>query len=312
MARILTLTLNPALDISTAVPDVVPQRKLRCATPRFDPGGGGVNVSRVIKELGGQSTAFLTSGGRTGPLLVRMLRAAGVETVTWSIRGDTRFSLMVMEEHSGLQYRFVMPGPEIPESNVRRMLVRIGELIGEGDYVVASGSLAASMPVETYGMIANLARSRGARLILDTHGEALRSAIEHRPYLVRLNHLEAQELIGGDGASSHLLAAELVKSGRAEAAIVTFGGEGAVIATAEGVRTLRPPRVEVRSMVGAGDSFVGALTLSLAEGSTVLKAARHGVAAAAAAVTTEATELCKAPLVAALLPRVTDDVAAAA
>jgi 6-phosphofructokinase 2 len=295
MPPILTITLNPALDITSSVDRLEPQRKLRCAAPRFDPGGGGVNVSRAIKELGGTSRAFVAVGGPTGDQLQTLLSRTGVDCDFWRLEEDSRFSFMVMEEATGLHYRFVMPGGALASAEADRILAHLQEQIAaEPGLVVASGSLPPGAPVDFYGLLARSCRDAGAKLIVDTHGEALNAAARERPYLIRVNHLEAQELVGGTvDDAAHMLARRLVDQGLAEVAIVTLGDRGAVVASHAGTIEIRPPKVVMRSSVGAGDSFVAALTVALARGWPLDTAARYGVAAAAAAVTTEATELCK-------------------
>ncbi len=293
---ILTVTLNPALDVTTTTDHLLPQQKLRCEPPRYDPGGGGVNVSRVVKELGGESTAFVALGGGVGTQLAAMLADRGVACEVWPQAGETRISMTVVEAATGLHYRFVLPGPVQPEDETSRILTHLAVLIAGGyRFVVASGSLPPGIADDFYGKLALIARENGAKLVLDTHGAALRSALPQRPYLIRLNHLEAAELTGNTAdQAAHQLAADLIERHAAEIAIVTFGDRGAVVATPGGQLEIPPPHVTVRSMVGAGDSFVGALTLGLSRGWSVEAASRYGVAAAAAAVTSEATELCKA------------------
>ncbi len=306
MAAILTITLNPALDVTTTTERLKPQQKLRCNAPRFDPGGGGINVSRAIGELGGESRALVALGGASGAQLRGLLEAEGLSFEAFPVEGETRFSLTVMEAATGLHYRFVLPGPEQHVEFEDRLLARIGELVGpDCRYVVGSGSLLPGVAENFYGKLARLVAGRGARLVLDTHGAALRAAIESRPYLIRVNHLEAQELLGGRaGTAAHRLARDLVDRHFTEAAIVTLGDRGAIVATAGSETEILPPHVTVRSTVGAGDSFVGALTLGLARGWPLVTAARYGVAAAAAAVTTEATQLCEADRVAELFAEI--------
>jgi 6-phosphofructokinase 2 len=295
MPPILTITLNPAVDISTSLERLLPQRKLRCDAPRFDPGGGGVNVSRAIKELGGESRAFVVVGGRTGAQLRDLLEQTGLDCDFWEVAAETRFSFMAMEGATGLHYRFVMPGTALEADAADAILAHLLEEIAAGPgLVIASGSLPPGLPVDFYARLAGPCREAGARLIVDTHGDALRAAARSRPYLIRLNHLEAQELVGGGADdAAHLLAHRLVDQHLAEVAIVTLGERGAIVASAAGTIEIAAPRVAMRSSVGAGDSFVAALTVSLARGWPLEDAARYGVAAAAAAVTSEATELCK-------------------
>jgi 6-phosphofructokinase 2 len=294
-APILTLTLNPALDITTTTGKLIPQRKLRCAVPRYDAGGGGANVSRAIKELGGTSHAFLMLGGRTGEHYLELLQPVGIDTHVYCAAGETRFSMTVMERDSGEQFRFVLPGPEQPHEGTDKLLDAIMAHIGSrGGFVVASGTLPPGLPVDFYGRVAKEVRAAGARLILDTSQPALSAALAARPYCIRINHHEARELVGGDPTkAAETLARQLVAEGTTELAIITIGDQGALVATSQTFARIAPPRVKVKSTVGAGDSFVAALTLGLARGWPIEKAARYGVAAAAAAVTTEATELCK-------------------
>jgi 6-phosphofructokinase 2 len=295
MLPVLTITLNPALDLTTSLDHLAPARKLRCGPVRLDAGGGGVNVSRAIKELGGESRAFVAIGGHTGAQFRAILDRTGIEVEYWPLIEETRTSFTVMETASGQPYRFVLPGPRVSPAEANAILDRIAQRSGSHrGFVVASGSLPPGIPDDFYGGLACRCRELGARLIVDSHGAALRAAAAERPYLIRLNHLEAQELLGGDSQiAAHTLARELVDTGLAEAAIVTVGERGAIVASAGRQIEIRPPRVEVKSGVGAGDSFVAALTFGLAKGWDLEDAARYGVAAAAAAVITEATELCK-------------------
>jgi 6-phosphofructokinase 2 len=287
MLPVLTVTLNPALDVTTHVATIKPRQKLRCGEPVVHAGGGGANVSRAIRELGGESRAFLALGGHTG--------AQFLATEIWPLTEDTRTSFTVMEDASGLPYRFVLPGPTISHAESRAILECLGRLISQyTGFVVASGSLAPGMPENFYAELAALTRQLGGRFVIDTHGAALRAAAVERPFLIRLNHLEAQELVGGDAdRAARSLARELVEGGYTETAIVALGEHGAILSTVNGQAEIRPPHVEMKSGVGAGDSFVGALVFALANGWTMENAARYGVAAAASAVTTEATELCR-------------------
>jgi 6-phosphofructokinase 2 len=295
MLPVLTVTLNPSIDVTTSVDALKPLQKLRCSKARLDPGGGGVNVSRAIKELGGESQAFVALGGDAGAQLRHLLEATGLRIDYWQLVSETRISFTVLENSTALPYRFVLPGPVISPFEADEILKRLEKLIGRyTGYVVASGSLPPGIPDDFYARLARKTRELGGRFVIDTHGNPLRLATEERPYLVRLNHLEAQELLGGGAdAAAYTLASELVDRGLTEAAIVTIGERGAIVATPRGSLEIKPPKVAVKSGVGAGDSFVAALVFGLANGWALEDAARYGVAAAAAAVTTDATELCK-------------------
>jgi 6-phosphofructokinase 2 len=302
---ILTITVNPALDITTWVPRVVPMQKLRCAPPLYEPGGGGVNVSRAIKELGGASRAFIALGGATGERYRELLAPFGLDAEIWPIPGETRFSLTVMESERRQQYRFLLPGPAIGGETVAALLAEIRRQVEmTHGLVVLSGSPPPGLPMDFAGRLAAHARQTGSRAILDLSGPALKDALEYKPFLVRMNHIEAQELLGSREAAEPLArraAHTLVQRGGAENVIVTIGEGGAILATGKELLLFRPPHVEVVSAVGAGDSFTGALALGLAKGWDLAEACRFGVAAAASAVTGRSTELCKRPQTLSLL-----------
>jgi 6-phosphofructokinase 2 len=300
MHRILTLTPNPAIDLTTSVSRVVPGRKLRCEAPKIHPGGGGVNVSRTIAELGGTSTALVAIGGPTGVQMREMLAEAGLEVVFIETSGITRQSFAVHDRSTGEQFRFVLPGPVQDEAFSERMLSILGELLAAGGYgyVVASGSLPPGMPVGFYGRVAELARARGARLVLDASGPALEAALGHGVFLVRINASEAQllaKVMDLDPSEPEKLCRAIVNEKMAEVVIVALGAEGALLVSRSGALRIRAPQVDVVSAVGAGDSFVGALSFALSIGRSLEQACTYGVAAAAAAVTTEATELARRP-----------------
>lgn len=294
---VLTVTLNPALDVTTATSKVEPHRKLRCTNPYYDPGGGGINVSRAMHILGGASDAFAVLGGSTGAHVSKLLNGEGIDLTAFEIAGETRICTTLMEEATGEHYRFVLPGPEVHSDEVSALTGAFEQALMVRDYsfVVLSGSLPNGIPLDTYAKFTHMAEARGAKVILDAKGAELEAAVAESPYLVRLNHLEAQELIGGDDAeeAAHLLAGRLVEDEVTEVAIVALGHHGTAVATKEGWAHCAPPKVNVVSAVGAGDSFVGALTLGLARGWDLHDAVRFGVAAAASAVTTPATLLCE-------------------
>lgn len=293
---ILTITLNPALDTTTTVPRLESQRKLRCSLPVLHPGGGGANVSRAIRELGGTSRAFVALGGHTGRQYSDLLHGAGVECIEYPLVGETRTSLTVMEEETGLHYRFVLPGPPQEPRHGEEILAELGNILGGGiGFVVASGSLLPGIADDFYARLGDLVRWHNARLILDTHGIALERALAGRPFLIRLNQIEAQELAAetSGGASPAAAAARLVASGAAEVVVFAMGERGSLVTTQDSQFTIAPPEVTVHSMVGAGDSYVAALTLALARGWSLESANRYGVAAAASAVSREATQLCE-------------------
>ena len=299
MAGILTLTLNPTVDLSTSAPTVEPGRKLRCAEPVVEPGGGGVNVSRAIKTLGGESKALIATAGRTGDMLSTLMQNIGIWPLHVEIPGETRQSFAVIDETSGEQFRFVMPGPRWDEAHIRAVFDEVAENIGPGDLVVLSGSQPPGVGDDLPVHLNELARSKGARLIVDTSGPALERLVAgaHSPVQVlRLNEAEAisvagREFVGRMGTTD--LATKLVELEVAEVVIIARGADGSIMASEKGVWHCRPPDVPVQSKVGAGDSFVAAFTMALLRDEPLPIAHAHGTAAASAAVMTGSTELCR-------------------
>lgn len=294
-APIVTLTINPALDVSTSTEVVRPEHKMRCGPSRVDPGGGGVNVSRVIERLGGHSTAIYAVGGPTGQAYRQLLEAEGIVGRAIAIAGSTRENVTVDETSSGRQFRFVLQGPELTETEWQRCLDATEAAMHWGGYVVPSGSLAPGVPDDLYARVARRARELGVRCIVDASGPALAAALDEGVYLVKPSGRELGELVGAELttlAEKTAAAQQLVAQGKAEVVALTVGGDGAVLVSAGSVTHLASPPITVKSTVGAGDSFLAALVLRLAQGHDLAAAFRAGVSAGAATATTEATELC--------------------
>lgn len=294
MTQILTITLNPAVDLSSVAPAVRHTRKIRTTDERCDPGGGGINVARVIAALGGEAEAVFLAGGEIGSLLGRLLRDEGICCHAVPIAGQTRIGFSVREQDTGLEYRFVPKGPKVSDDELQPILDIVGN--HQADYVVVSGSLPAGAPADIYARMAELTAARGARFVLDSSGEGLRTTLERsRVFLVKPSLGELEQLVGKklDEDGVRRAAADLVERGAAELVAATMGIEGAVLASAEGIVRVPAIHVSVRSAVGAGDSFLAAMTWAVSQGWTTEDAFRFGIAAGAAAVMTPGTELCR-------------------
>ena len=296
MEDIATLTVNPTIDKNTRVERVRAGRKLRCEAPRRESGGGGLNVSRAIHRLGGRSSAHYLSGGATGTILESLLDEEGVEHEPISIEGWTRENLIVYEDSSGDQFRFGMPGPDVSEAEWREVLDRLGRMDPSPAYLVASGSLPPGVPDDFYAQVAGVAQELGARMVVDTSGVPLRQAVEAGAFLIKPNIAEFQELVGEDlpdERAQREAGREMIHRGSVHAIALSLGRGGALLITEEGSEPIRTPTVPIRSKVGAGDSMVAGTVLALARGKELREAVRFGVAAGAAAVMTEGTELCR-------------------
>ncbi len=309
--KVLTVTINPAVDVTTEVEALEPKKKLRCAPPRYDPGGGGINVARMIANLGGDGCAFVVAGGSSGKMLRELCEEEGLETEWFEIPDRTRELLKVLACDTGEMYRFVLPGPAIEARDQDAILDRIGALAGDFEWVVASGSLAPNMPSDFHARLARRVRDAGARFVVDTSGAALKEAVGAGVHLIKPDMHEASELAGRDVAQARehqeaLLDALLDRG--ADIAIVTLGPEGAIAADRDGARLrLRPPHVQEKSPVGAGDAFLGAAVHALSQGESLEQAVRLAVAAAAATVETKGTQVTTRDAILELRERVRQD-----
>jgi 6-phosphofructokinase 2 len=298
MSDIITVTLNPALDKSTHVAQVLPEKKLRCETPVYEPGGGGINVSRALKKLGGGSCAWMLVGGPSGELICQLLKEEGVDFRAIQTKNWTRENLMVMEDNSGNQYRFGMPGPEVYKQEWRQCLDDLEKLPGEKipKYVVASGSLPPGVPDDFYKQLAEVAHQKKFRLIVDTSGEALMKAAGEGVYLLKPNLGELAALAGKAKISAmeqEEIARQVLDEGKCQVLVVSLGPRGAMLASHEGITYVVPPTVPQQSAVGAGDSMVAGMVLSLLHGKSLEDTVRYGVAAGTAATMTPGSELCR-------------------
>ena len=294
MKRIVTLTLNPAIDGAAEAEEVRPIHKIRTWAERYDPGGGGINVARVVQELGGEAFAIYLSGGTTGPVLDGLVKAAGIEGHRIAISGDTRISHTVHERSSGLEFRFVPEGPPLAPEEWQACLAALEG--SDCDYLVASGSLPRGVPADFYVTVAEIAAREGAKLVLDTSGDALRSATARGVYLIKPSLGELEDLTGrklSEQVDQERAVHDLIESDGAEMVALTLGRDGALLGTRNGLRRLAGVKVKPKSAVGAGDSFLAAMTLGLAQGRSAEDAFALGVAAGTAAVLTIGTELCR-------------------
>ena len=292
----MTVTMNPAIDVSTGVGRVISDRKLRCGTPTYEPGGGGINVARAIRRLGGSAVALFPAGGPAGRLLEELLDSEGVERLAVPIAGWTRENLNAREEETGRQFRFVMPGPRLSVSEWRACLEEVARIRPFPEFLVASGSLPPGVPEDFYVYLAGLARERGARLVVDASGPALSRALEEGVYLCKPSLREFQEWTGeraGGEADWKRHARRAVEQGACEVLVLSLGAGGVLWVSKDNEERLAAPAVAAVSSVGAGDSMVAGIVAWLSAGRSLSEAVRFGVAAASAAVMNPGTQLCR-------------------
>lgn len=295
MEKIVTLTLNPAIDKSTSVQSIVPEKKLRCKPAKYEPGGGGVNVSRALKRLDIESTAIYLAGGHSGKFYEELLSAENIQSAIIPTSGRTRENLIVVDESSNLQYRFGMPGPEIKESEWQQCLQKIDEA-SSIDYLVASGSIPAGVPADFFSRLAAIAKKNNTKLIIDTSGEPLKNALKEGVFLVKPNLGELSLLHGVEELQPHQAleaARQIIAAGGCEVMVVSMGASGAMLITKDEVFNSPSPTVKKRSTVGAGDSMVAGIVKGLSLGFSWMDVLQYGIATGTATTMNPGTELCK-------------------
>ncbi len=292
--EIVTLTMNPALDISSDADVVHPTSKIRCGAARYDAGGGGINVAKIAHVLGASVAAVYPAGGPTGDVLTELLVDAGVPVRRIGIAAATRESVTINEISTGLQYRFVLPGPTLSFAEQQQCLAELRRAATSARFVVASGSLPPGVPVNFYQQVALICRDLGVPLVLDTSGGGLKH-LTSGVYLLKASARELRECVGRElvTESEQLEAAhEIIDCGRAQVVVVSLGSQGALLATARESQRFAAIPMRALSGVGAGDAMVAAITVGLSRDWSLSKSVRYGIAAGAAMLMTPGTEPC--------------------
>jgi 6-phosphofructokinase 2 len=310
LSDIVTLTINPSVDIFVDVDRVEPTRKLRCSTPKRDPGGGGINVARVAHRLGSNVVAIYPVGGAIGKLLQRLVEREGIESLVTPSHVETRENFTAYEQESGEQYRFVLPGSTLHRTEWEACLDKLVSLPRKPKFVVVSGSVPPGVPEDFFARAVKEAKKLGAQTVVDTSGAALAAVLDEGVTMFKPNLNELADFFGEvleTDAARIAACRKLIVSGRAQAVALTLGEDGALLVTAKRAWKAQALAIEVVSAVGAGDSFVGGMVSALAAGQPIEEAFRVAVAAGSAAVMSPGTELCREAEVNRLLPLVEID-----
>ena len=298
MPALITLTLNPALDLATTTDHVAPTHKLRCGPVQRFAGGGGINVARVLHRLGADVCAWALAGGAAGTQVRQLLAAEGVPTLLQPISGDTRENFSVVETTTSQEFRFVLPGPTLQPAEWQACLDALATHTPPPRWLIASGSLPPGTPDDFYAQLARAASGRGVRVAVDTSGPPLAAALQAGVALVKPSLRELRDLLQRplEQAADWCTAAQsLVRSGTAEIVALSVGEQGAVLATREGVWQAPALNVPATSgTTGAGDCFLATLVWALDRGDAPAEALRWGVAAGAAALLHPGTTLAQA------------------
>lgn len=305
MPIVTTVTLNPALDEAVSLERFNLGGKNRSALDALDPGGKGVNASRVIARMGRDTIALGFAGGVTGTLLREKLDAEGIVHAFDDVEELTRLNVMIYERAGGRRTRLYLPGPHVDPARINALKTRLDET-PSGGWVVFGGSVPPGLPPEIYRDLLAWMSARGVHCIVDTSGEALAKSLEAKPALVKPNVEEAADVLGRSLRTDEDLfdaAAELRRRG-AQRVVISAGADGAVGLGPDGCWKAVPPRVEPRSTVGSGDSMVAGLAIALSEGGSLRDGLLLGTAAGAATAMVTGTKLCRRADVEMLLARV--------
>ena len=291
---IITLTLNPAVDQTLALERFTPGDTNRVRDSRIDPGGKGINVSRVLRELGRESMATGLAPGSLGRFVEHSLLEQGILCDFVHTRGQTRTNLTVVDETAHETTLLSYRGPEIDPRHVHTLETRLRRYLSPDDWLVVAGSIPPPIGPEAYPRLLDLARQVGAHSVLDADADALAVGLTGRPDIVKSNHHEAERLLGRtlDDDDVLLEAAESMRAAGAATAVITAGGRGAVAVSAEGAWWAWPPATVVVSAVGAGDALLAGMLMKLEEGAGLAEGLRWGTAAGAAACLQSGTQLC--------------------
>jgi len=291
---IVTLTVNPALDKSASFSGLIAEQKIRCEEPKYDAGGGGINVSKAIHRLGGETLSIFTSGGPIGKMLEECLEKETIPTQVIPVQNWTRENFVAFDSHTKSQYRFGFPGAELSKEEEQEILQTIKNTSSK--YLVLSGSLNEGLPADFYQRIVQLTKESNTKIIVDTSGPALEKALESGVYLVKPNVGELAKLIGVEKLEMDEVAnaaKKLIAKGGAEIVVVSLGPQGAVLVTKDQTEFVPAPNVVRKSTVGAGDSMVGAMVWALSQNKSLKEVVQWGVACGSAATMNEGTQLFK-------------------
>ncbi len=303
---IATITLNPSLDRTVIVDGLKVNESNRWTSVHHYAGGKGIDVSRAIHEMGGQTIAYGFIGGDEGRTLEVKLDEEGVPFSFTPIEQETRVNFIIADTRASQQTIINAPGPHISKRELGRFLKKLRGIYPSPELMVASGSVPPGVPFDIYYTIVQEAEGRRVRTILDSAGQWLEEGIKAKPYLIKPNIREAEELLKIELPTEEAItkaALNLIEMG-VEIAVISRGKDGIIAATRDGMFKAVPPPVKVRSAVGAGDCTIAGLALKLARGESLMEACRLAVAMGTAAVLTPGTELAHRADVEKLLPQI--------
>lgn len=303
---IATLTLNPAVDATYDVDQLIPDQKAHAHAVRYDPGGNGINVGRALKILGARAHNFCVTAGEIGQLFQRLVTSQLDHFHAEQIAGETRINITLLEQKTSAQYEVSAVGPALSAQHLENITSRFIEQCADGIGVV-TGSVPPGVDVTIYGELTRRIRERGGRAIVDTYGELLKHTIPAAPFLIKPNRYELEQYCGRALPTLNDVAREArcIQRDGVEYVAVSLGKEGALLCGPDNTYYAAAPAVKIISTVGAGDSMVAGFAFAFAQGQSAEQALRLGIACGSGTASHPGTELFTAEDVASLVAAVT-------
>jgi len=303
---IATITLNPSIDQHILVESLMKDDANRAREVFCYPGGKGVNVSKGVRELGGQTRAYAILGGFPGEYWKELIEKLDIPYFSHAVKGDTRINTVITDLKDATQTRISAPGPAVPQKDLEDFLRKLLKVRPKPFLWVFGGSLSRGMKHSTYAKFIRVLQEQGAPCVLDTDDEALRFGVRAKPFMIKPNEFEIQRLMNRSFKTieEYAAAAKILVRQGVKIVVVSLAERGALFVTKSEAFHATTPKVKVKSHVGAGDSLIAGLALGLYKGRSLKEAAKLGVAASTSAVMREAPRLCLRKDIPGLLERV--------
>ncbi|KZL91096.1 1-phosphofructokinase [Clostridium magnum] len=297
---IYTVTFNPSIDYVINVENFRPGAVNRVVSENKYPGGKGINVSRVLNNLGIKNKALGFIGGFTGQFIKNSLESEGVDTDFIELNGDTRINVKLK---SNDETEINGSGPNVDEENLNKLFEKINSLNSE-DFLVLAGNVQNSLPRNIYSIIQEKCLDKKIKIVVDTTGEALTSTLRYRPFLIKPNNHELGEIFNVEISTREEIIhyAQKLRELGADNVVISMAGEGALLICKEGIYHASAPKGTVKNSVGAGDSLIAGFIARYSQTSDVIESLKWGATAGSA--TAFSMDLCKKEDVENLLPQV--------
>jgi 6-phosphofructokinase 2 len=289
---IVTLTLNPTVDVSYRIRKLVTDQKAHASETRYDPGGNGVNIARGLVSLGVHAHTCLITGGEIGALLTRLLANHAGYLHTVHVEGETRINCTLLQDDPPLQYEVDGVGPAVTEETMSDISDVFLQYAGNGIGIL-TGSIPPGVHSDVYAKLTRKLREQNARAVVDAQSKLLQAALPEHPYLIKPNRYELELLCGRKLPSVADVAREarILHREGVEHVCVSLGGEGALLVDDSGTYYAPSPHVNVISTVGAGDSMVAGLIFALTQGEDSVQVLRFGIACGSTTAATPGTRI---------------------